>query len=106
MSLLSRMLAVGVAALVAALPAAAADQTVTITKAGFVPAAVTIGVGERVTFTNADTTVHQLVFNRTTGISCTPSNMVAQPTQRVVCTFSTPTRTGSTTRSGRTSRAR
>jgi plastocyanin len=67
--------------------AAAADQNVTITKAGFLPTSVTLAAGEKVTFTNTDTAAHQVVFNKTTGISCTPANLVLQATQTAVCTF-------------------
>jgi plastocyanin len=75
------------AVLLVAGTAHAADQNVTITKAGFLPTSVTLATGEKVTFTNTDTAAHQVVFNKTTGISCTPANLVLQATQSGVCTF-------------------
>jgi plastocyanin len=42
-------------------PARAATFTVSITKAGFTPSSVTIAVGDVVTWTNSDTSGHQLV---------------------------------------------
>jgi plastocyanin len=41
-------------------PAPAATFTVSITKDGFVPDALTVGVGDTVTWTNADTSSHQV----------------------------------------------
>ena len=61
--------------------ASAADQTVTITRAGFVPADVTIAVGDTVTWRNGDTVVHQVVFDRT------PCNLTIQPAASASCTF-------------------
>lgn len=83
------ILILAAATLVFAAPAGAADQTVTITKNGFVPSSVTVGSGERVTFTNADTAPHQIVFQKSTGVTCTPANLVVQPAQSAVCTFAT-----------------
>jgi plastocyanin len=73
--------------MLAVAPARAANANVTIAKAGFVPATVTIGVGESVTFTNSDTTAHQVVFSKTTGITCTPNPLALQPTQSGSCTL-------------------
>ena len=51
-------------ALAAASPATAAStHTVSITKAGFVPATLTIPNGDSVTWKNSDTTNHQIVFD-------------------------------------------
>jgi len=47
-------------ALGATAPAHAATVNVTITKDGFVPRDVTVQVGETVTWTNADASVHQV----------------------------------------------
>ncbi len=58
------LLLVALAALVAAAPAsttATKTVTVAITKAAFVPNAVTVQVGDTVTFTNSDTVNHQVI---------------------------------------------
>lgn len=47
-------------ALVVLAPGRAATFTISITKAGFSPSAVTIGIGDTVTWTNADSSGHQL----------------------------------------------
>ena len=54
------LLAVLLVALVALAPARAAPFTVTITAAGFTPKAVTVGVGDTVTWVNADVSSHQV----------------------------------------------
>ena len=77
------------AALVA--PATTATVGVQITRLGFVPRAVTIRAGDTVTWTNADTVAHQVVFRQRTGLQC-PQPLVIQPAQAGSCTF---------TRSGR-----
>jgi plastocyanin len=61
--------------------ATAADRAVTITRAGFVPADVTIAVGDSVTWRNTDTIVHQVVFGQT------PCNLTIQPGASGSCTF-------------------
>ena len=61
--------------------ATAANQTVTITRTGFVPADVTINVGETVTWRNTDANSHQVVFDRA------PCNMVISSGQSASCTF-------------------
>ena len=61
--------------------ATAANQTVTITRNGFVPADVTVNVGEMVTWRNTDTAAHQISFGQT------PCNLVIQPNQSASCTF-------------------
>ncbi len=73
--------------LLAVAPAWSANANVTITKAGFVPDKVTVNAGESVTFTNADTTAHQVEFTKTTGVTCTPNPLVLQPTQSGSCTL-------------------
>jgi plastocyanin len=55
------LLVAALAALAVPVPAAAADQTVTITAAGFVPASVTIDAGDTVTWRNVDTAAHSVV---------------------------------------------
>jgi plastocyanin len=62
-------------------PATAADQTVTITRAGFVPQDVTINAGDTVTWRNTDTIAHQVVFDRA------PCNLTIQPGASGSCTF-------------------
>jgi plastocyanin len=67
-------------------PATAADQTITITTAGFVPRDVTITAGESVTWTNADTRAHQVTVDRT------PCSVTVQPASSATCTLRTPGR--------------
>jgi plastocyanin len=67
--------------------AEAKTVTVTITKNGYVPKAVTIAPGDAVQFTNSDSVSHQILFKTTTGVACTPSPLVLQPTQSGTCTF-------------------
>jgi plastocyanin len=80
------MVVVAVPALVAG-PASAATQTITITASGFVPMNVTIKVGDTVSFTNADTAAHQVLFRATTGFTCTATPVVVQPTKTQSCTW-------------------
>jgi plastocyanin len=61
--------------------ATAANQTVTITRTGFVPADVTINVGETVTWRNTDANSHQVVFDRA------PCNLAISSGQSASCTF-------------------
>jgi plastocyanin len=70
--------------------AVAKTVAVTITKNGYVPKATTIAVGDTVQFTNGDTVVHQLTFKSMTGVACTPSPLVVQPTQSGSCSFVSP----------------
>ena len=60
------MTAGAVMALVLAGAAGAKTVTVSITKNGYVPSAVTIAAGDTVQFTNADTVAHQVTFKTTT----------------------------------------
>jgi plastocyanin len=80
------MIVVGIPALVSG-PASAATQTITITKAGFVPMNQTIKVGDTISFTNTDATVHQVLFKATTGFTCTATPLVVQPTKTQSCTW-------------------
>jgi plastocyanin len=61
--------------------ATAANQTVTITRTGFVPADVTVNVGETVTWRNTDTNSHQVTFDRV------PCNLTISAGQSASCTF-------------------
>ncbi len=70
--------------------AGANTVTVSITKNGYVPSAVTIAVGDSVQFTNSDTVVHQVTFKSTTGVTCAPNPLVIQPAQSGTCTFASP----------------
>ncbi len=67
--------------------AAAKTVTVTITKNGYVPSSTSVAQGDTVQFTNSDTIVHQVAFKSTTGVVCTPSPLVIQPTASGSCTF-------------------
>jgi plastocyanin len=73
--------AVAAAALAAPTPALAATKTVSITAAGFVPSRVTIAVGDTVTWTNANTVVHRVVFDSV------PCNLTVQPAGSGSCVF-------------------
>src|SRR5712691_2356223 len=81
------LVAIGAVAVTGA--ASANTVAVTITKAGYVPNAVTINQGDSVQFTNGDTSAHQVVFKTTTGVTCTPNPLVLQPAQTGTCTFQT-----------------
>ncbi len=70
--------------------AGAKTVTVSITKNGYVPSAVTIAVGDTVQFTNSDTVAHQVTFKSTTGVTCAPNPLVLQPAQSSACTFAAP----------------
>jgi len=70
--------------------AGAKTVTVSITKNGYVPSAVTIAVGDSVQFTNSDTVAHQVTFKSTTGVTCAPNPLVLQPAQSGACTFAAP----------------
>jgi plastocyanin len=70
-------------------PAAAASQTVTITKTGYNPTAVSIQVGDSVLFANSDTIAHTVTFKTTTGVKCPATPLVVQAGQSASCTFST-----------------
>ena len=61
----TRFAAVLVLALAALPSAGAADRAVTITGTGFSPSAVTVAVGDSVTWTNADSRVHEVAFDKT-----------------------------------------
>ncbi len=61
--------------------ATAANQTVTITRTGFMPADVTVNVGETVTWRNTDTNSHQVAFDRA------PCNLTISSGQSASCTF-------------------
>jgi plastocyanin len=70
--------------------AAAATQTVKITHTGYVPAAVSIVLGDSVDFMNGDTVAHTVDFKTTTGMSCTQAlPLVIQPGTSASCGFST-----------------
>lgn len=67
--------------------AAAATVTVSITKNGYVPKAVTIAVGDSVQFTNTDSVTHQVAFKKSDGVTCAANPLVLQPAQSGTCTF-------------------
>lgn len=82
--------AAAVVSLVLVSAASAKTVVVSITKNGYVPAAVSIAVGDTVQFTNNDTVAHQVTFKSTTGVTCTPNPLVLQPAQSGTCTFASP----------------
>ena len=75
------LLLVASVALTAAAPGVTATVTVVISKAGIVPANVTVKQGDTVTWTNSDTVAHQIVVKNYT---CT---LTIQPAQQGSCTF-------------------
>jgi len=75
------LLLVASLALTAAAPGVTATVTVVISKAGIVPANVTVKQGDTVTWTNSDTVAHQIVVKNYT---CT---LTIQPAQQGSCTF-------------------
>jgi plastocyanin len=74
-------LGAGALALAALGSAGAADRSVTISSAGFVPRDVTIAAHDSITWRNADTKVHQVVFDRA------PCNLTIQAGASASCTF-------------------
>jgi plastocyanin len=86
-TVLAALLLVLVAALTTtATTATSATVGVQITRLGFVPRNVTIRMGDTVTWTNADTVAHRVVFRQRTGLQC-PQPLVIQPAQSGSCTF-------------------
>ena len=88
-----RKLLVPLLAVVALIAAGAAagktSTTVTISKTGYTPTAVSITVGDEVIFKNTDTVAHTVNFNATTGVSCSATPPLAIPAgQSANCTFS------------------
>lgn len=82
-------LAAAGAAVDRARPAAAASQTVTITKTGYNPTSVSVFVGDSVVFANSDTVAHTVVFKQTTGFHCgAVVPLVVLPGKSASCTFS------------------
>lgn len=90
--LLVLLLAVGslaAAGAVADSARSAATQTVKITRTGYVPASVSITVGDAVVFANSDTVSHTVAFKTTTGMHCSSAlPLVIQPAKSASCTFS------------------
>src|SRR5262245_54662133 len=83
----ARLLLVSAVLLAISGVAEAKTSTVTITKNGYVPKALTIAQGDTVQFTNGDTTAHQVSFKTSTGVACTPNPLVIQPAASGGCTF-------------------
>ena len=80
-----------VVASLAAVGAAAGSTstTVTISKTGYTPTAVTISTGDAVIFKNTDTVAHTVVLTPTTGVNCGGAVPLAIPAgQSATCTFS------------------
>lgn len=73
---------------VTASTAAAATQTITVTAKGFVPMNLSIKAGDTITFSNTDTTVHEVLFKATSGFTCTVTPLVIQPDKSQSCTWS------------------
>jgi plastocyanin len=83
-------LAAAGAAVDRARPAAAATQTVTISKTGYNPTSASIFVGDTVLFSNSDTVAHTVVFKTATGFHCdTVVPIAIQPGKSASCTFTT-----------------
>jgi plastocyanin len=78
-----------VSLVVAGAAAGKTTTTVTITKTGYKPTAVSIVVGDAVVFKNTDTVAHTVNFNATTGVSCSAAvPLVIAAGQSASCTFS------------------
>ena len=84
------VLPVAVLALVLAGSAAGeVTETVTISKTGYTPNAVTVTTDDAVVFRNTDSTAHTVVFNPTTGVNCGGTLPLVVPAgQGVSCGFS------------------
>ena len=86
--LLVPLLAV-VSLVVAGAAAGKTTMTVTISKTGYTPTAVSITAGDVVAFKNTDTVAHTVNFNATTGVSCSAAvPLVIAAGQSASCTFS------------------
>jgi plastocyanin len=87
-----KLLVVPVAVLALVLVGSAAGnvtKTVTISKNGYTPNAVTITTNDTVVFKNTDSNAHTVVFNPTTGVNCGGTLPPAIPAgESVSCTFS------------------
>jgi plastocyanin len=85
------VLPVAVLALVLAGSAAGkVTETVTITKNGYTPNAVTITTDDAVVFKNTDSNAHTVVFSPTTGVNCGGSLPLTIPAnESATCSFST-----------------
>jgi plastocyanin len=67
----------------------AATKTVTISKTGYAPTAVSITTGDAVLFKNSDTVAHTVNFNSTAGLHCTAAVPLAIAAgASASCTFS------------------
>ena len=69
-------------------PAATASQTITISKTGYKPTAVSVVTGDTVVFANSDTVAHTVTFKPTTGVKCPALPLVVQAGQSASCSFS------------------
>lgn len=86
--LLVSLVAVAALATAAAAPGAA-TKTVTISKAGYAPLAVSITTGDAVLFKNSDTVAHTVNFNSTAGVHCSVAVPLAIAAgASASCTFS------------------
>lgn len=80
---------IAVAALAATGVAAGGSSTVTISKTGYTPTAVSIATGDSVAFKNTDTVAHTVDFNSTTGMHCDVAvPLVIAAAGSANCTFS------------------
>jgi plastocyanin len=74
---------------VAGAAAGKTSTTVTISKTGYKPTAVSITTGDEVIFKNTDTVAHTVKFNSTTGLNCSVTPPIAIPAgQSANCLFS------------------
>lgn len=86
--LLVPLVAVAALATAGAAPGAA-TKTVTISKTGYAPTAVSITTGDAVLFKNSDTVAHTVNFDSTTGVRCTAAVPLAIAAgASASCTFS------------------
>jgi plastocyanin len=83
------LLVAAVALLAAGAAAGKTTKTVTISKTGYTPTAVSITTGDAVVFKNTDTVAHTVQFNSTTGVHCSASVPLAIAAGgSASCTFS------------------
>lgn len=87
LSVTSMLLVLG---FVSAGAASAATQTVTITSLGYVPNTSSIAVGDSISFVNGDLAVHEVSFNKKSGVTCSATPLVLQPAASGKCTFQNP----------------
>ncbi len=70
--------------------ASAATQTVSVTALGYVPNTSSVAVGDSIGFVNGDLVVHEVAFNKKSGVTCSANPLVLQPGGYGQCSFHSP----------------